>query len=571
MAKLPHDAQEILDWSWSKFEPYFTQLDAQPLTSRNIQGWLTMWTHLNSLLDEMEARMYIATSLDTEDEEVQNKYDKYLDEVYPAWKSADQKLMEHLLTSGLEPEGYSIPLRNLRAESELFREDNLTLISAEKKLGKKYERIIGAQTVEWEGEEKTIYQLRPVYQNSNREVRERAWRLAAGRQLADREAINETWTQLVELRKKIAANADKNDFRAYQWDFLLRFDYQPDDCKSFQLAIEEVVVPAAMRIYEKRRLRLGVEKLRPWDLDVDPMGRSPLRPFDDHSELEDKAGVISHRVAPQLRKYFDTMRREGLLDIPNRKGKAPGAYCYHLMAAKRPYIFHNAVGLHEDVQTMLHEAGHAFHVFEASHLPYFHQYKVPMEFAEVASMAMELLAAPYIQADEGGYYSSIETARARIEHLEENLLFWPYMAVVDAFQHWVYENPDAAGIPANCDVKWSELWDRFMVGINWSGLEAERMTGWQRKVHIHTDPFYYIEYGIAQLGAVQIWAKAIEDQAGAVANYRHALSLGGTAPLTDLFESAGAKFTFDSETLQDAVNLMEKTISELEAWSITPQ
>ncbi len=257
------------------------------------------------------------------------------------------------------------------------------------------------------------------------------------------------------------------------------------------------------------------------------------------------------------------MRQENLLDLDNRKGKAPGGFCIVLFTTRQPFIFQNSVGLHEDVQTIIHESGHAFHVFESSHLPYYQQLDPPMEFNEVASMAMELLAAPYIVSSKGGFYSEDDGARARIEHLESNILFWPYMAVVDAFQHWVYMNPNEAAAPEKCDEQWGQLWDRFMKGVDWSGLEDIRITGWHRKLHIHTDPFYYVEYGLAQLGAVQVWAKSIKDQAGTVANYRKALALGGTVTLPELYATTGAQFAFDADTLRMAVNLIEETIDNL--------
>jgi oligoendopeptidase F len=345
---------------------------------------------------------------------------------------------------------------------------------------------------------------------------------------------------------------------------LLRFDYTPDDCKRFHQAIEQVVVPAALRIYEKRRLKLGVDRLRPWDLDVDPLGRPPLKPFETVTELKEKTAAIFHRVDPQLGDYFDIMRRENLLDLDNRKNKAPGGYCTDFPVARRPFIFVNSVGRHDDVQTMLHEGGHAFHFFECYRLPYFQQLYAPIEFMEVASMGMELLASPYLNRQDGGFYSAGEVARARIEHLEGIIHFWPYMAVVDAFQHWVYENPQAAADPANCDACWDELWQRFMPGVDWSSLEQERVTGWHRKLHIHEVPFYYVEYGLAQLGAVQVWSKALSDQAGAVASYLRALALGNTVTLPELFATAGARFAFDERTISEAVSLIERTIDTLE-------
>jgi oligoendopeptidase F len=259
------------------------------------------------------------------------------------------------------------------------------------------------------------------------------------------------------------------------------------------------------------------------------------------------------------------MRNEDLLDLENRKNKAPGGYTTHFDVTRRPFVFMNAVGIHDDVQTLLHEGGHAFHYFEASPLRYIQQAHVPMEFAEVASMSMELLASPYLAKDSGGFYSSADARRARVEHLEGNILFWPYMAVVDAFQHWVYENPQDAADPAACDAAWGREWKRFMCVVEWDGLEDEMVTGWQRKLHIFQVPFYYVEYGLAQLGAVQVWRNALQDQNGAVASYRKALSLGGTVTLPQMYQTAGARLAFDAGTLGEAVALMEAKIAELES------
>jgi oligoendopeptidase F len=418
--------------------------------------------------------------------------------------------------------------------------------------------------VDWEGEEITIRQLLPILQEEHRDRRESAWRLSMARQLGDRQAINDLWGRFLELRLQLASNATMPDYRSYRWQQLLRFDYTPEDCQQFQKAIEDIVVPAASRIYEARRSRLGLDSLRPWDLDVDPMRLPPLRPFETVDELVSKTAAIFHRVDTHLGKYFEIMRQENLLDLDSRKDKAAGGYCSDFPVAKRPFIFTNAVGLDDDVRTMLHEGGHAFHFFEMNHLPYFQQLRIPMEFAEVASTSMEFLSYPYLTEEEGGFYNTRDAARACLEHLEKSLLFWPYMAIVDAFQHWVYENPESAANPANCDTKWGELWDRFMIGIDWSDLEEEKVTGWHRKLHIHLDPFYYVEYGLAQLGAVQVWRNALVDQPSAVADYRRALSLGGTVSLPDLYEAAGAKFAFDAATLKQAVNLMEGKIEAYE-------
>lgn len=564
-AKLPSSVAEIQDWSWSQLEPIVQELHARSLTTETLEAWMADWSKLHDLISEWFSRLSVAITVDTTDQEADRRYNRYVDEIYPHVNEWDQKLKEKFLASGLEPAGFTVPLRNMRTEAAIFRQENLPLESEELKLGTEFDKIIGAQSVEFEGQELTISQLRPIYLDTDRSRRERAWRLGAQRQLADRQALNELFNKFLAIRRKMAENAGFSDYRSYRWKQYLRFDYTPENCRQFHDAIEQVVVPAAEKIYAKRRARLGVDTLRPWDLDVDPNNRPALRPFSDTQVLESSVESIFHNVDNQLGEYFSTMRREKLLDLDNRKGKAPGGYCTDFPAVKRPFIFMNAVGVHDDVQTLLHEGGHSFHVFETASLPYHQQTQVPMEFAEVASMGMELLAAPYLAADQGGFYSPADAARARIEHLEGNLLFWPYMAVVDAFQHWVYEKPDAASDPANCDQTWGSLWDRFMRGVDWSGLEQEKVTGWHRKLHIFQVPFYYVEYGLAQLGAMQVWRNALQDQSNAVANYRRALALGGTVTLPELFAAAGAKFAFDAQTLGQAVDLAMKTITELEA------
>lgn len=562
---LPTDPETLVQQRWADWEPYYRDLATRPLQADTLERWLGDWSRLQEAVEEAGTRLYIATTVDTTDEAARQRFHRFLEEDFPQIEAAEQRLKQRLLTSGLEPAGLDIALRKMRVDADLFREENLPLLAEEAKLGNRYDEIVGAQTVTWEGEERTIAQMRPVLQEPDRDKRERAWRLMAERQLADREALNTLWVELLDLRLRIARQADRPDYRAYRWDQLHRFDYTPEDARRFHQAIEAVVVPAAARVYERRRQRLGVARLRPWDLDVDPLGRPPLRPFTQVEELIAGGERIFHRVDPVLGEYFATMRREGLLDLDNRKGKAPGGYCTTLPLSKRPFIFMNAVGLHDDVQTLLHEAGHAFHAFEAAALPYHMQREAPIEFAEVASMAMELLAAPYLVAEKGGFYTRAEAARARLEHLERSLLFWPYMAVVDAFQHWVYENPDEARDPAACDRTWSALWQRFMVGVDWSGLEEVMATGWHRKLHIFHVPFYYIEYGLAQLGAVQVWANALHDQAAAVAAYRQALALGDTVPLPQLYATAGARLAWDADTLRRAVDLMEQVMAQLEA------
>lgn len=564
---LPHTVDPFMDWEWSRIQPYVDNLLNHELTAASIQQWLTDWTTLSDLLNERFTRIQVATTVNTKDTEAEARLKAYLDKIYPHAVVAGQQLAEKLVGSGLTTENFDIPLRNIRAQVEIFNESNIPLFTELHKLGQEYDKIMGDQTVEWSGEERTIRQLNPILQDQDRAIREKAWRLGSQRQLQDRTALNELWGKLLTIRQQIAQNAGFSNYRDYQWKAMQRFDYTPDDCFAFHHAIETAVVPAAQRIYERRRQQLGVDSLRPWDLNVDPKGLPALRPFDNIEQLEGRCATIFENVDPELGAYYQTMQHERLLDLDNRKGKAPGGYCTSFPIKHQPFIFMNAVGIHDDVQTMLHECGHAFHVFETAHWPYSQQSDVPMEFAEVASMAMELLAAPYLVEKYGGFYTEADSARARIEHLEETITFWPYMAVVDAFQHWVYKNPDQAMNPDNCDAQWNKLWKRFMKGIDWSGLDDAMVTGWHRKLHIFQIPFYYIEYGLAQLGAVQVWKNALSDQATALQAYRHALSMGGTTSLPALYQAAGAKFTFETTTLAEAVSLIEDTIVELEALS----
>ncbi len=567
ISPLPKTSLDFMNWPWSEIEPYFNELNERRINTSNLSAWLAEWSQLSKLLHETFWRLNVATTVNTIDEGAEKRYNTFLDEIQPRARAAVQKLKEKLLASGLRPEGFEIPLRNIRAEAALFRQENLPLLSEELKLANEYDKITGAHTVAWQDEEVTLTQLSLVYMEPDRQVRQRAWQLASERWLADREAINAVWVKLMGVRRQLAANAGLPDYRAYRWQQMLRFDYTPQDCRRFHEAIEQAVVPAARRIYERRRQRLGLQTLRPWDLSVDPYGLPALKPFESVDELEEKCARIFQQVDPHLAVQFELMRTEKLLDLDNRKNKAPGGYCTDFPVAERPFIFTNSVGVHDDVQTMLHEGGHAFHFFAAFLLPYHQQFYAPLEFMEVASMAMELLASPFLTFDHGGFYTPQDAARARVEHLERSILFWPYMAVVDAFQHWVYANPNAAEDPHNCDAQWDVLWERFMPGVDWSGLEQQRMTGWHRKLHIHEEPFYYIEYGLAQLGAVQIWRKALSDQAGAVAAYRNALALGNTRPLPELFETAGARFALDAGTLGEAVALMESVIAELDGQS----
>jgi oligoendopeptidase F len=552
---------------WSDYEMYFKDLQTRDLTSSNLDEWLIDWSAIADHLDEQYTRLFVATTQYTNDEEIEKRFNHFIESVQPQARVEEQKLKEKLLASGLESPHFKMGLKKMRAEADIFREANLDLLVEEQKLNAEYNKIIGSQTVLWEGEERTMSQMFALLQAKERATREKAWKSIVATRLKNRETINELWTQFMAVRLKIAQNTGLPDYRAYSWAQKFRFDYSPEDCKTFHAAIEQVAVPAAKRIYDRHRQQLGLDAFLPWDQLVDTSPDNPLKPYETLDEFKSKTKDIFTKVDPKFGEYFQIMMDEGLLDLDNRKNKAAGAYNLICGVSRKPFIFMSDTGMHLDVDTILHEGGHAFHAFEAADIPNFHERAetyVPAEFAEVASMAMELLGSPYITKEEGGFYTERDAARARLEHLEGLITFWPYMALVDGFQHWIYENPQAGSDPIQCENKWGELWDRFIPGIDYSGFEDAKKTYWHRQGHIHTLPFYYIEYGLAQLGAVQVWANALQDQKKAVEAYRKALALGSTVSLPELFQAAGAKFAFDAETLKTFVDLIEEQIEKLE-------
>jgi len=562
---IPKSIDEIDPCQWATFQPFFEALQEIEISSEERRLWLENWSALLSLISESINWIYIQKTIDTTDEKVERAFLDYIENVAPQVQVADQALKERLLSLDLsDMPDMALVVRNLRDEVDLFREENVPLKTELAKLENEYDKLTGSLSTDWDGEEKNLNQLNALLKDKDRAIRERAWQTLMGLWGSRRDDLNQLYADMLVLRRQLADNADLPDYRAYAFREFARFDYTPEDCFTFHEAIETAVVPAARRIFEKKRQRLGLDKLRPWDVDVDTSDAPPLTPYLGQDELIQGSLNILNQVDPALGHHFATMAEENLLDLETRQGKALGGYCMELPVRRRPFIFMNGVGIHDDVQTMLHEAGHAFHVFEGADLPLIWQGNPPMEFCEVASMSMELMAAPYLTKDNGGFYSASEAARARIEHLEGVITFLPYMAVVDAFQHWVYTHPDEAVNSAACDKAWDDLWLRFMPDIDWSGFKEIRMSGWHRKLHIFTVPFYYIEYGMAQIGALQVWQNAIQNEKTAVAAYRKALALGGTQPLPDLFSSAGAEFRFDTVLLAELIILIEQTISDLE-------
>ena len=569
---LPADSIEFMEWNWGQIEPHAKELLRRKLTPSSVDGWLADWSALARLIAESFNRLYIRTTTHTNDKVGQARFRKYTEEVMPTAREFEQRMKERLIKSGLRPRGMAVPLRRMRSDAVIYRPENLALRTKCEMLEAEYNELAGARSFEWDGENLNQAQVFGKLGDLDRGVRERAWRALAGCLESQRTENDRIWAQFLDLRQRMARNAGFKDYRSFHWRELARFDYTPQDCRIFHDGIARIVVPAVQRLAEKRKRGLALDTLRVWDdfwhLRPDSHGRPPLQPFRSAADLMTTAESVFSHVDPELAAYYRIMREEGLLDLEARSHKAQGGgYMAELPASKRAFIFTSAVGLHLDVVTHLHESGHAFHVFESAGWPCHYQSMqdyVPVDFVELGSIAMEFLGSPFLGQERGGTYTESQFAQARLEHLETTLVWWPYIATVDAFQHWVYENLDAARDTRQCDEVWASLCLAFMPHLDWTGIEDTLRVCWRLQDHIMTAPFYYIEYGLAQLGAVGVWANALKDPAGAVKAYRKALSLGNTASLPDLYKAAGVKFAFGAEELSRAVEIIEGAIAEVE-------
>ena len=556
--------EQFADAGWAEVLPSYEELAARPLDAGTADAWLADWSALEEALIEAQSLASIAYSADTTDPAKEAGFLRFTGEIGPRMEEQRVRLSGRLLDLGYRRDDMEEVLRRFRNQRDVFRAENVPLQEALQGLNARYRKLTGGMTARWDGEDLPLPRLAPFLRDPDREVRERAYRLQAAPYIAAHEELTDLFDEQYRLRQEIARNAGLANYRAYVFREKDRFDYGPAECEAFQDAIAATVVPALADRYERRRRQLGVDTLRPWDTDPDPLGRPALCPYESIDELTERGEAIFARVDPALGDHFGTMRREGLLDLDSRKGKQPGGYCTGLPYRRRPFIFMNASGVAPDVRTLLHEGGHAFHGFEVAAQPFIFQWEPGAEMSEVASMAMELLAAPYLAREDGGYYGADDARRARIEHLEGILALLPWVATVDAFQHWLYASGEGHDRGAR-DAAWLRIYGRFDAGLDWSGLEAERIARWYRQLHIFLYPFYYVEYGIAQLGALQVWRNSLRDRADAVARYRQALALGGTRPLPELFAAAGARFAFDAETVGEVVALVEQQLAALEA------
>ena len=558
---LPSSPSALANATWADLAPYYEILASAPLTADNAPQWLQEWSRLEELIGEAAAGATIAYTCDTDNAEKEAAHLRFAAEIAPKQDEQQVRLARRLLDLGWDDPELATVLRRLRTDAALFREENLHLFSELEEIETQYDKITGGMTVDWEGERKTVAQLQPFLKKRDRAVRERAFRCMAAPYIAERDRLAELFDQAYARRQQVASNAGFANYRDYVFSSKYRFDYTPDDTARFHDAVEATVVPAVARLVAYRRERLGLDVVRPWDLTVDPDRSEPLVPFETVTELVDRGRTLFDRVDPELGQHFRAMAEQGLLDLESRPGKAPGGYCMTLPFRGQPFVFMNAAGVPEDVSTLVHEAGHCFHGVAAHRLPYIWQRATGMEAAELASMTMELLAGPHL-ARPSGYYAPADLRHALVDHLEDILMSLAHIACVDAFQSWIYTSGLGGDRNAR-DVRWLTLRQRFEQGVDWTGLEQERVARWYRQSHIFTAPFYYIEYGIAQCGALQIWRDSLTDYRGAVTRYKQALALGGTRPLPEIYAAAGAALVFDSTRMGELVRLVEERIEAL--------
>lgn len=539
----------------------FTLLIERDIASaEELEQWLLDYSELSAVMDQQGSVLYIKMTCHTDSAQFVEDYKDFVQNVMPAIKPLADELNQKFLRFNqqfpLDANRYRVFERNLRADVELFSSENIPLETDVQLLSQEYQSLFGSIAVNFQDETHTLPKMAKFQQELDREVREQAWRATAERCRLESDRIEGIFDTMMGLRDSIARNAGFSNFMDYQFKSYHRFDYHPGHCKRYHDAVKKCVVPVWQKILERRRRQMKLDKLRPWDLSVDPLGRLPLKPFAKVEELVLGVHAIFNGIDPLLGGQFDDMAQHGLLDLESRKGKAPGGYQSTLAEMRKPFIFMNAVGIDSDVRTLLHEGGHAFHAFAAADEPV-HDYRhAPMEFCEVASMSMELSGNQFLNR----FYETPEDhQRSVTTHLEGIVHVLAWVANIDAFQQWMYQHPEHTREERH--QKWEELYQMFNgTETDWMGLEHYRRILWHRQLHIFEVPFYYIEYGIAQLGALQIWLNAKNDQKGALEKYKKALALGGSRTLPELFATAGIKFSFSEKTITPLIDAVVKEL-----------
>jgi oligoendopeptidase F len=549
---------------WRQIEHYYAELAAAPLSTDTLTAWLTQWSRLSDLVEETQMRLWIECMRDTTAHERAERRRRFADEVGERAAAFDQHLERRLAESGIQPASLATPMRNLRARASQ-QDGQDRLLAEERSLVERYQVLHANQMIPTSGAAVSTSSLASALEREPRAERERCWRILANRRLADRGVIDELWQTSMRVRQQIAAAAGYRHYRDYQWHRLMRFDYSASDCTSLATATEDVVVPAATVLWEFRRKELGVSEVRPWDTEFSPVGSRLAGLAQEAARRGRTWAAVFAAIAPEFGGYFETLEREGLLDLDARPGKADLNFSGPLQASRRAFVFTQLTGGARDPFLLFHEAGHAFHAFEMFAQPY-HQQRadplIPIEFAELAAMTMEFVAPQHLH--EAGFCSEQQQAQLQAMRLERAVMWWlPACARIDTFQHWAYDNPAEAMNTDRCDQQWADLSRRYFPWIVWGDDAASCAGDWRHVLHIFTQPFYFVEYALATIGALQISAAYSADRHAAITRYRSALRLGTTATVPELFRHAGATFTFDIGSLRTAVDAVMSTLEHL--------
>jgi oligoendopeptidase F len=563
--KIRNYIPQELEIKWEILAPIFEELLNRDLqTLAEVEQWLRDKSELEAALEEDFAWRYIRMSCDTNNEKLVQDFQYFATEIEPKISpianELNLKLINHELVDELDPEKYFVYLRAIRKSLEIYRKENIELFTRLQVSQQKYQGISGAMSVHINDQEYTLEQAATFLKDVNRQVREDAWRSIQQRRLVAKDELNTLFDELVAIRHQVSLNAGFENFRDYMFQALGRFDYTAKDCYEFAEAIEKEVVPILAEQAARRAEALGEEVLKPWDMEVNTSGKPALKPFSSGEELIDKTITCFNRIDPKLGEMLSTMKANKLFDVESRKGKAPGGYNYPLAETGAPFIFMNSANSLRDLTTMVHEGGHAVHTFLTANLELNDFKHCPSEVAELASMSMEL-----ISMDNWDVYFENEEdlIRAKREQLVDVLKTLPWVAVIDQFQHWIYTNPGHNA--ADREVAFKQIYARFGAGFtNWDGLDKEFGNLWQKQLHLFEVPFYYIEYAIAQLGAIAIYKNYKENPEVAIKQYLKALSLGYTKPMNEIYETAGIKFDFSVAYVEELASFIKNELAKLD-------
>lgn len=550
--------------TWESVKPLFDNLVERTLNNaEDLRKFFTDRSELESYLSENFAWRYIKMTCDTGDKEIKAHFDQFVTEIQPHLAEYDdvlnKKTLESPFLDELTETGFDITIRGMKKSTEIFRNENIALFTEIQNLSSQYQATVGAMTVELDGQTKTLQQAGVFLENTDRALRESVYRKIQERRFQDHEKMDEIFNKLTALRHQIALNAGFENYRDYSFAALKRFDYTPADCFNFHEAVAETIVPILNNVATERKNALQVSELRPWDKSVDAQGRAALHPFNGGEDLLNKTIECFTQLDPFLGECLSIMKEMGRLDLESRVGKAPGGYNYPLEETGFPFIFMNASSLMRDVITMLHEGGHAVHSIVTKDLMLNTFRNFPSEVAELASMSMELISMDFWNV----YFDNEEELkRAKIQHLEDILSTLPWVATVDKFQHWIYENPTHT--VEERTAAWISIYEKFADSVtDWSGLENYKSWMWHRQLHIFELPFYYIEYGIAQLGAIGVWKNYKENPQKGLEGYLNALKLGYTKPMKEIYAAANIPFDFSKEHIASLMNFVQAELAIL--------